>query len=88
MAQRLYDANMNQEEVTKVVIMDGFSQEEIFSVMRAVKGHLGQATEVAFAMATPHSLEMKLKEIISDVKEEHAYFKKQKQAQQETPDKS
>lgn len=78
---------MDQEQVKKVVIMDGFSHEEIFSVMRAVKGQLGQDVDVAFAMATPHSLEMKLKEIISDVKEEHAYFKKQKQAQQEAPEK-
>ncbi|WP_422477728.1 DUF3783 domain-containing protein [Pleomorphochaeta sp. DL1XJH-081] len=60
----------------KVVILHGFTNEQIFAVLRAVKREIGTTEDVAFATTTAHSLEMKLKEVVKDVSEEHAYMKK------------
>lgn len=68
----------NKEEITneRVVIIHGFTKEEIFSVMRAVKREMGVDSDIAFAMTTPKSVEMKLEDLIKDVREEHTYLKK------------
>lgn len=65
-----------EQAAGKVVILHGFPNEQIFAIMRAVKRELGPKEDIAFAMTTPHSLEMKLQEVVSDVAEEHAYLKK------------
>jgi hypothetical protein len=59
----------------KVVIAHGFTHEEIFALMKAVKKELGKDVDVAFAMTTEHSLQMKLGEVVQDVGAEHQYMK-------------
>lgn len=66
---------METTDPTKVVLLAGFSKEEVFTVMRAVKQELGKSTDVAFAMTTARSLEMRLQDVIADITAEHAYFK-------------
>ena len=65
-----------QTEDTKVVILHGFTKEQIFAVMRSVKRELGPEADVAFAMTTAHSLEMKMGDVIGDIAGDHAYLKK------------
>lgn len=60
----------------KVIILHGFSREEIFTVIRAIKHEVGAPEDIAFAMTTPHSLTLKLAEVVKDVSEEHEYMKK------------
>jgi hypothetical protein len=69
------EQKQREETQGKVVILHGFSNEQIFAILKAVKREMGSEADVAFATTTPHSLNMKLQEVISDVSEEHAYMK-------------
>jgi len=70
----------------KVAILHGFTREEIFAIMRAVKRELGAETDVAFAMTTTHSLQLKLQDVVDDIAQEHAYLKANPPARQCTGD--
>ncbi|MFW6363423.1 MAG: DUF3783 domain-containing protein [Spirochaeta sp.] len=59
----------------KVVIMNGFTQDEIHRLMQAVKKEFGKGHDIIFAMTTERSLEMKLSDLIIDMSEDHAYLK-------------
>ncbi len=61
----------------KVVVINGFTREEVFRIVRAVKAASESPGEVAFAMTTENSLEMKLKDVIIDVASEHEYMTRQ-----------
>lgn len=65
-----------KQDNTKVVILHGFSHEEIRRVMRAVKQSIEQPELAAFAMTTEHSLQLKLGDVVEDVAAEHAYMRK------------
>jgi hypothetical protein len=60
----------------KVVILNGFSNDEILAIMKAVRGTFDPPADLIFAKTTPNSLEMKLKELIVDMSEDHEYLKK------------
>lgn len=60
----------------KVIIMNGFTNEEITKIMRTVKGMFESPKDLIFAKTTPSSLEMKLKELIIDMSEDHDYLRK------------
>lgn len=60
----------------KVVIMNGFSYEEITRIMRAVKALFDNPRDLIFAKTTDSSLEMKLSDLIIDMSEDHEYLKK------------
>lgn len=60
----------------KVIIMNGFSNEEINAVMKAVRSAFPPRTDLIFAKTTPSSLNMVLKELIVDMSEDHDYLKK------------
>jgi hypothetical protein len=68
----------------KVAILHGFTREEIFAIMRAVKRELGAETNVAFAMTTKHSLQLKLQDVVADIVQEHAYLKANPPTRQST----
>lgn len=59
----------------KVVIIHGFSKEQLYTVIRAIKGAVEKPQEIAFAKTTPHSLTMQLGAVVKDVAEEHAYMR-------------
>lgn len=65
---------MNADPDGKVIIMHGFEKEKVFEIMRTIKASVENPAEIAFSMSTPVNLEWKLKDIISDVREDHAYF--------------
>lgn len=71
----IQDTQANANEAPKVVLLHGFTKEQVFAVMRAVKQTLGKESDVAFAMTTPHSLQRTVQDIVTDVAQEHAWFK-------------
>ena len=60
----------------KVIIMNGFSNDEIARIMAAVKPLFDHPRDLIFAKTTRHSVEMKLKDLIVDISEDHEYLKK------------
>ena len=60
----------------KVLILNGFSNEEIAAIMKAVKGLYPPKSDLIFAKTTPNSLNMVLKELIVDMSQDHEYLKK------------
>ncbi|TVR62058.1 MAG: DUF3783 domain-containing protein [Spirochaetaceae bacterium] len=60
----------------KVIILNGFSYEEINSIMRAVKPLFENPRDLIFAKTTEKSVEMVLKDLIVDMSQDHEYLKK------------
>ncbi|TAH56188.1 MAG: DUF3783 domain-containing protein [Sphaerochaeta sp.] len=58
----------------RVMILHGFSREELYMAIRAVKTVLPDA-DVAFAKSTGHSLKRTLGELVDEIAEDHAYMK-------------
>lgn len=69
------EQKQRDETTGKVVILHGFSNEQIFAILKAVKREMQGAEDIAFATTTAHSLQMRLQDVISDVTQEHAYMK-------------
>ncbi len=59
----------------KVIILNGFSNDEIARIMAAVKPLFEKPRDLIFAKTTKHSVEMKLKDLIVDISEDHEYLK-------------
>jgi hypothetical protein len=63
-----------------VILMHGFSHEQMIAIMRAAKAatkELGvDPLSIAFTSSTPTNMEWKLKDLIAEVREEHEYMKK------------
>jgi hypothetical protein len=64
-----------KELENKVIIMNGFSQEEIVAIMRAVRRLFENPGDLIFAKTTPKSVNMVLKDLIVDMSEDHEYLK-------------
>ena len=65
---------MSEAPDGKVIIMHGFEKEKVFEIMRIIKASVEDSRDIAFSMSTPVNLEWKLRDIITDVREDHAYF--------------
>lgn len=59
----------------KIVFIHGFEDEEIRTLMGAVKAAFPGRGDLAFAMSTETNLEWKVKDLIAEVSTEHAYMK-------------
>ncbi len=70
---------MGKKTDGKVIVIHGFEREKVFEIMKAVKSSVENPSEIAFSVSTPANLEWKLKDIIQDVREDHAYFMKKEQ---------
>ncbi len=60
----------------KVIILNGFSYEEIDKIMRSVKSQFETPRDLIFAKTTPTSLKMTVEDLIEDISEDHDYLKK------------
>lgn len=62
-----------------VVFLHGFSREQLFAIMRAVKSAAEGAgidpSSIAFSSSTPTNLQWKVQDLIAEVREEHEYMK-------------
>jgi len=56
--------------------MNGFSAEEMDTILRVVKKSVSDPKDVIFAMTTKTSVEMKVRDLIEDMTEDHEYLKK------------
>ena len=59
----------------KVIIMNGFSYEEIDKIMRAVKPLFESPRDLIFAKTTETSVTMTLQDLIVDISQDHEYLK-------------
>ncbi len=81
-------ADRPKELDNKVIIMNGFTYEEIDKIMRAVKPLFDNPRDLIFAKTTENSVEMVLKDLIVDMSGDHEYLKnnpphKQKEREQQ-----
>lgn len=60
----------------RVVLLNGFTYDEIDAVMKAVRAAVERPRELIFAKTTPNSLEMKVKDLIVDISQDHEYLRK------------
>ena len=60
----------------KLIMLHGFSQEEALGILRMIKANQEDPKEIAFCMTTETNMEWKIKDLIADVTEEHAYMLK------------
>ncbi|WP_319478161.1 DUF3783 domain-containing protein [Marispirochaeta aestuarii] len=60
----------------KLIMFHGFDQDEVLGLMRLLKANIAEPRKVAFCMTTENNLEWKIRDLISDVVEEHAYMLK------------
>lgn len=65
------------EREPKVIMLHGCSGEEIQAIMKALKQAFGPEhyRQFAFCTSTPTNLDWKLKDLITDVWEEHEYMR-------------
>lgn len=59
----------------KVIILNGFTVEQISAIMRAVKPLFENPRDLIFAKTTDNSLQMKLADLIVDMSQDHEYLK-------------
>jgi hypothetical protein len=59
----------------KVVFMHGFTAEEAFAAMRAVKAVSADPLSIAFSMSTQANLEWTVMDLIAEVGKEHAMMR-------------
>lgn len=69
-------AEENNQADERMVLIHGFSQEETIAIMRAAKSVVPDPQGVAFTTSTPTNLEWKLSDLITEVREEHEYLRK------------
>ena len=81
---------MSENSTTeKVIYLHGFEKDDLFKVIRAIKAEVDNPGEIAFSTSTPTNLEWKIKDMIAEVREDHAFFKEQekKKNQKKNQDK-
>lgn len=59
----------------KVILIHGFSNEDAFRVMRAVKAAVQDPGEIAFAVSTQTNLDWKVRDLVDQVRLDHEYMK-------------
>ena len=59
----------------RVVLLNGFTNEELDLVMRAVRSAVANPRQIIFAKTTPTSIEMKLKDLLVDISQDHEYLR-------------
>ncbi len=64
----------------KVIFINGFSQDETVTIMRAVKAAIAAPGDTAFAMGTETNREWIVKDLISEVRREHEYMQKNRKS--------
>ncbi len=65
---------------SKVVFMHGFTAEEAFAAMRAVKAASADPDDIAFSMSTPNNVEWTVKDLIEELGREHEAMRRRSAA--------
>lgn len=65
---------------TPVVLLHGFSSDQVLAVMRAAKAAAAEAgvdpAAIAFAMTTATNVDWKVSKLLEEVSQDHEYMKK------------
>jgi len=64
----------------KVVYLHGFDRQELFALVDIIKKNVENPRSIAFATSTKNNLEMKVKELIVEVRSDHDYMSAQREA--------
>ena len=72
----------------KVIYLHGFEKDDLFTVIRAIKAAVDAPGEIAFSTSTPTNLEWKIKDMIAEVREDHAFFKEQEKKKNQKKNQS
>jgi len=64
------------ENEQKVIIMHGFTYEQIDLIMNAVKKQFDSSADLIFAKTTENSVKMRVADLIEDLSGDHEYLKK------------
>jgi hypothetical protein len=59
----------------KVVLLHGYTDEQAYQIMRAIKSLGIEPENTAFATTTPSNLEWKVTDLIEHLSQEHEYMK-------------
>ena len=81
-------SDSSEEKNNRLILFHGFNEEEARFLLRLVKGNLENHSDIAFCMSTAKNMEWKLKDLIKDVTEEHAYmvaYEEQKKKERDEP---
>ena len=70
----------------KVIFINGFTRDETFAIMRAVKGVIDNPGDIAFSMGTETNRSWLVGDLIKEVRQEHEYMKKYKKPKPEDDD--
>ena len=68
---------MAESSQEKVIFFHGFEREDVFKIIKAIKATVDNPGEIAFSTSTPTNLEWKIKDMVTEVMEDHAFFKEQ-----------
>lgn len=74
---------MGNSSKEKVIYFHGFERDDVFKIIKAIKASVDYPTEIAFSTSTPTNLEWKIKDMVAEVREDHAFFKKQEKKKKE-----
>ncbi|MCF7928258.1 MAG: DUF3783 domain-containing protein [Spirochaetales bacterium] len=69
-------ADTENSDDQRIVFLHGFNQDQAVRIMRAVKQVTDDPAGIAFSMSTPNNIEWTVKDLISEVREEHEYMRK------------
>ena len=67
----------------KVIYFHGFERDDVFKIIKAIKASVSNPGEIAFSTSTPTNLEWKIKDMVAEVREDHAFFKEQEKKKKE-----
>ncbi len=60
----------------RLILLHGFSREELGAVMNAVRTAVADPGDIAFAVTTPTNIAWKVGDLVAEVRGEHEYLKK------------
>ena len=67
----IYRDTIRSMDKKKAIIINGFTREETFAIMRAVKSAVEHPEQIAFCMGNENNREWCVKDLINEVVEEH-----------------
>lgn len=67
----------------KVIYIHGFSKKELFALVDLIKKNVSDPRSIAFATSTKNNIEMKIKDMIREVRSDHAYMEERRAALKE-----
>ncbi len=71
-----YLGNMNDtpQPDEKVIYFHGFDRQELFQLLDIIKKNIANPREIAFATSTKNNLELRVRELIQEVRKDHNYM--------------